>query len=463
VPLDDDLRRSHAADAYCWRTRDDLPPPDEPPLRAALAAAELERELAEDEYDHAPEWRRAEMNQTLCPCAAAADCGDCGAHGACLGERCACLHTERARFVGARCERVDECDGACENDGECLAEQCRCRALTFGDRCEQRCASVFNLTLCEAFNGVPFQRPHLLFRAEARVASALTLKCRDVAHALCADAVLVAKPCEREPLRIAFLLVVPDSDADRAALLGRARAPVRAGASVCRAAQRRQRGAQRRAAHGDPEARRARGEARADARLLRDETPQSRARGDAVYRANPLLFVQPTTRWVDGGFSMVQVVHDAAKQLFAHDANAYDFLVPLNVRAQANVAPIAQWEAIARYEARLLGARRRRARRAPHARALLWRHLLRARRRAARAQRDAADTARRRRDAVRRRGAALSARRRPLDVVSPRAALRTRAPTRRRGGVDGAASTRCSSSHATRSTPTFTPRCSAVA
>jgi hypothetical protein len=344
LPLDEDLRQS-TGEAYCWRTPDDLPPPDAPPLRTTLSALENDREQWEDEYDHAPDWRRAEMNQTLCPCSRA-DCGSCGSHGACLGDRCACVHTERTRFVGERCERVDACDAACENDGECVAEQCRCRALTFGERCEQRCSSVYNLTLCEAFNGVPFQRPHLLYRAEARVASALTLKCRDVAHALCADAVLVAKPCEREPLRIAFLLVVPDSDADRAALLAaldRLFAPAHLFAVLLSDANEARNvelriAIQTRVAELALE--------RADARLLRDETPQSRARGDAVYRANPLLFVQPTTRWVDGGFSMVQVVHDAAKQLFAHDANAYDFLVPLNVRSQANVAPIAKWEAI---------------------------------------------------------------------------------------------------------------------
>jgi hypothetical protein len=344
LPLDEDMR-TDTSEADCWRTHDDLPPPGEPPLRTTLAAIELDREHWEDEYDHAPEWRRAEMNQTLCPCSSVS-CDSCGERGVCLGDRCACLHTESSRVVGARCERTDACDEACENEGECLGEQCRCRALTFGDRCEQRCESVYNLTLCEAFNGVPFQRPHLLYRAEARVASALTLKCRDVAHALCADAVLVAKPCEREPLRIAFLLVVPDSDDDRAALLAVLErlfrpahlfAVLLSDANEARNVELRATIQKRVLSLVDE---------RADARLLRAETPQSRARGDAVYRASPLLFVQPTKRWVDGGFSMVQVVHDAAKQLFAHDANAYDFLVPLNVRAQANVAPIAKWEAL---------------------------------------------------------------------------------------------------------------------
>lgn len=342
LPLDEDMR-ADTSEADCWHTHDDLPPPGEPPLRTTLAAIELDREHWEDEYDHAPEWRRAELNQTLCPCSSAA-CDSCGERGVCLGDRCACLHTESSRVVGARCERTDACDAACDNDGECIGEQCRCRALTFGDRCEQRCESVYNLTLCEAFNGVPFQRPHLLYRAEARVASALTLKCRDVAHALCADAVLVAKPCEREPLRIAFLLVVPDSDDDRAALLAvleRLFRPAHLFA-VLLSDVNEARNVELRAALQLRVLSLA--EERADARLLRAETPQSRARGDAVYRASALLFVQPTTRWVDGGFSMVQVVHDAAKQLFAHDANAYDFLVPLNVRTQANVAPIAKWE-----------------------------------------------------------------------------------------------------------------------
>jgi hypothetical protein len=337
APLDVDLRADVSAQ-FCWRTVADPPAPGAP-TRSALAAAEAQREAWEDEYDHAPEWRRAEMNRTVCSCAGDA-CPRCNVDtGVCVGDRCACLHTSAARFVGAQCERRDECDAPCSNDGECIGETCRCRANTFGPQCEQQCGAVYNLTVCEAFNGVPFQKPHLLFRAETRVAAALTAKCRDVAHALCADAVLVAKPCDRDPLRIAFLLVVPDaSDASRAALLrlldtlfrpAHLFAVLLAVESDALRAEIRKRVAA--LSHVDP-------------RLTREETVWSRARGDAVFRASPLMFVRPTRPWTDGGFSVVQAVRDAAHQLFAHDSNAYDFLVPLDVRTQSSVAPIATWE-----------------------------------------------------------------------------------------------------------------------
>lgn len=194
------------------------------------------------------------------------------------------------------------------------------------------------------------------------MATGLITRCVDVVHSLCSDAVLPAKPCRHEPLRVAFLVLIPHTalhEPQRVVdLLQRIYAPqhlvalhvvqvdaegvpkrvviefrgidrfakdffffffhsILAVLAAIRQFMSRMDALMRESDDSVP--------------LRKQETLESAARGDVVYRAAPVFFVDSPINVTFGGISMVDFVLNGAHAIFRHDENAYDFLIPLHV------------------------------------------------------------------------------------------------------------------------------------